>query len=92
MNSSPRKGFASLSAEQIIEADPEVLIVIDTPADNLLEYYKSQPFWNQLKSVKNNRVHVFDYYGFVIPGSVAAIEETISKLKRILVEESSVSR
>lgn len=91
-NSSPRKGFASLSAEQIIEADPEVLIVIDTQADNLLEYYKSQPFWNQLKSVKNHRVHVFDYYGFVIPGSVGAIEETISKLKRILVEESSVSR
>jgi iron complex transport system substrate-binding protein len=80
-NSGPRKGFASLSAEQIIAADPEVLIVIDTEVDRLLEYYKSQPFWNQLQAVKNNKVYTFDYYGLIIPGSITAIEETIGKLK-----------
>lgn len=81
LNSSPRKGFASLSPEQIMLADPEILIVIDTEVDRLLAYYKSQQFWNHLKAVKNNKVYAFDYYGLVIPGSIAAIEQTVSKLK-----------
>ncbi len=83
ITSSPRTGFTSLSPEQIKIADPEILIVISTKGDPLLEYYESQPFWNDLKAVKNNKVHTFDYYGLIIPGSLAAIEETINKLKLV---------
>ncbi len=83
ITSSPRKGFTALSPEQIKIADPEILIVISTKSDPLLEYYKKQPFWNDLKAVKNNKVYIFDYYGLVIPGSLVAIEETVNKLKLI---------
>lgn len=82
-NSSPRKGFTSISNEQIITADPKTLIVISTESDRLLEYYKSQPFWNQLQAVKNNKVYAFDSYGLIVPGSIAAIEDTINNLKLI---------
>lgn len=83
-NPSPRKGFTSLSDEEILQADPDVLVVIDTETDKLLEYYKSQPFWNKLRAVQNNQVYAFDYYGFIIPGSIEAISQTVSKLKQTL--------
>ena len=83
ITSSPRKGFTSLSPEQIKIADPEILIVISTKGDPLLEYYESQPFWNNLKAVKNNKVYIFDHYGLIIPGSLVAIEETVNKLKLV---------
>lgn len=81
---SHRKGFGSLRDEEILQADADVLIVIDTETDRLLEYYKSQPFWNQLRAVQNNQVYAFDYYGFIIPGSIEAIAHTVSKLKQTL--------
>lgn len=82
-SSSSRRGFALLSPEQIKTEDPEVLIVISTESEPLIEYYNSQPFWNDLKAERNNRVYLFDYYGLIIPGSIKAIEETINKLKLI---------
>lgn len=91
-NSSPRKGFSSLNEGEIIQSDPDVIIVIDTEIDKLLEYYKSQPFWNQLRAVQNNQVYVFDYYGFIIPGSIEAIEQTVTKLKHTLLSTTDKPR
>lgn len=85
-SSSPRKGFASLSSEQIKAENPEALIVISTEREPLIEYYNSQPFWNELEAVQNSRVFLFDYYGLIIPGSIKAIEETVNKLKLIYSE------
>ncbi|GAB1542358.1 ABC transporter substrate-binding protein [Scytonema sp. NUACC21] len=73
-------GYITLSAEKVLEANPEVLIVV-SPQPGLLQSFKSEPFWNQLKATKNNRVYEFDYYGLVNPGSIDAIEKACQQLK-----------
>ncbi len=73
-------GYVTLSAEKVLEANPEVLIVV-SPQPGLLKSFKSESFWNQLKATKNNRVYEFDYYGLVNPGSVDAIEKACQQLK-----------
>jgi iron complex transport system substrate-binding protein len=79
---SAMKGYISLSPEKILQADPEVLIVVDT-GDKILDKFKSQPFWSQLKAVKSNQVYELEYYGLVNPGSIGAIERASVKLKQI---------
>lgn len=73
-------GYVTLSAEKVLEANPDVLIVV-SPQPGLLKSFKSESFWNQLKATKNNRVYEFDYYGLVNPGSVNAIEKACQQLK-----------
>lgn len=73
-------GYVTLSAEKVLEANPEVLIVV-SPQPGLLKSFKSESFWNQLKATKNNRVYEFDYYGLVNPGSIDAIEKACGQLK-----------
>jgi iron complex transport system substrate-binding protein len=73
-------GYVTLSAEKVLEANPEVLIVV-SPLPGLLKSFKSESFWNQLQATKNNRVYEFDYYGLVNPGSIDAIEKACGKLK-----------
>jgi iron complex transport system substrate-binding protein len=73
-------GYVTLSAEKVLEANPDVLIVV-SPQPGLLKSFKSESFWNQLKATKNNRVYEFDYYGLVNPGSVDAIEKACQQLK-----------
>ena len=76
------QGYISLSAEKILQTDPEILLVVET-GNNTIDTFKSQPFWNQLKAVKNNQVYVFEYYGLVNPGSVDAIEKASLQLQEI---------
>lgn len=83
---SPMKGYISLSAEKILQANPEMIVVVET-GDNILEQFQSQPFWNQLKAVENKQVYVFDYYGLVNPGSIDSIEKASMKLKQVLSEK-----
>jgi iron complex transport system substrate-binding protein len=83
---SPIKGYIPLSAEKIIQANPEMLVVVER-GDNILEEFQSQPFWSQLKAVKNKQVYVFDYYGLVHPGSIDSIEKASTKLKQVLSEQ-----
>jgi iron complex transport system substrate-binding protein len=80
---SPIRGYVTLSAEKILEANPEVIIVVDR-GEGILEKFKSDSFWNQLQATKNNRVYVFDYYGMVNPGSIEKIEQATSQLKQVL--------
>lgn len=73
-------GYVTLSAEKVIEADPDSIMVVETGED-LLSQLKSEPFWNQLKATKEENVISFDYFGLVNPGSLASIEATCEQLK-----------
>jgi iron complex transport system substrate-binding protein len=82
---SPLQGYITLSPEKILEANPDVIIVVDT-GDGVVEQFKSEPFWSQLRATQTNRVYVFDYYGLVNPGSLAAIETATTRLKAAIVK------
>ncbi|MDJ0707768.1 MAG: ABC transporter substrate-binding protein [Leptolyngbyaceae cyanobacterium MO_188.B28] len=79
---SPFEGYITLSAEKVLESNPEILILVDT-GEGLIEQIQADPFWKQLKATQMDRVHVFDYYGLVNPGSIASIEQTCAKLSQI---------
>ena len=72
-------GYVTLSAEKVLEADPNALLVINT-GDNIVEQFKAEPFWGQLKATQDDQVHVFEYFGLINPGSLASIEDTCEKL------------
>ncbi|OKH15131.1 ABC transporter substrate-binding protein [[Limnothrix rosea] IAM M-220] len=79
---SPQQGYITLSPEKILEANPEMLLLVDV-GDDSLEQLKSAPFWSELDAVKNDRVYTFDYYGLVNPGSIAAIQTASQKLQEL---------
>jgi iron complex transport system substrate-binding protein len=87
-SNSPIGGYVTLSAEKVLEANPEVLIAVNSPQGGsettLLESLKKQAFWKQLQATKNNRVYVFDYYGLVNAGSIDAIETACKQLTQAL--------
>jgi len=73
-------GYVTLSAEKVIEVNPDNVMVVDTGSD-LLGQLKSEPFWSQLKATEDGNVYSFDYFGLINPGSIASIEETCAQLK-----------
>ncbi|MBW4558665.1 MAG: ABC transporter substrate-binding protein [Trichormus sp. ATA11-4-KO1] len=85
---SPVGGYVTLSAEKVLEANPEVIIVVNPPQGGsetaVLDSFKKEPFWQQLQATQNNRVYMFDYYGLVNPGSINAIEKACQQLKQDL--------
>ncbi len=84
---SPIKGYITLSAEKVLESNPEIVILVNPPqggSESILDSFKKEAFWNKLKATKNNRVHTFDYYGFVNPGSIDSIEKACKQLKQVL--------
>jgi iron complex transport system substrate-binding protein len=85
---SPIGGYVTLSAEKVLEANPELIILVNPPQGNseagLLDSLKKEAFWQKLQATKNNRVYVFDYYGLVNPGSIDAIEKACQQLKQAL--------
>ncbi|MCG9890961.1 MAG: ABC transporter substrate-binding protein [Thermosynechococcaceae cyanobacterium MS004] len=82
---SPMRGYITLSPEKILEANPDSVILVNTPQGDI-EKIKSEPFWNQLKATQNQQVYTFDYYGLVNPGSIDAIEKATSQLKANLTQ------
>jgi len=85
--SSPIGGYVTLSAEKVLQANPDVIIVVNSPQQTdaaLLDSFKKEAFWKELKATKNNRIYVFDYYGLVNPGSIDAIEKACKQLKQVL--------
>jgi len=80
---SPQRGYITLSPEKILEANPDVLILVDA-GDGAVDKLKAAPFWNKLNAVANDRVYVFDYYGLVNPGSVGAIEKACQQLRQVI--------
>ncbi|OUL23418.1 iron ABC transporter substrate-binding protein [Nostoc sp. RF31YmG] len=81
---SPINGYVTLSAEKVLEANPDVLIVVNNADPQLLESLKKESFWQQLKATKNNHVYTFDYYGLVNPGSIDTIKKTCQQLAQAL--------
>lgn len=79
----PVGGYVTLSAEKVLAANPEVMLVVD-PEKNALESFKTAPFWKQLSATQNNQVYPFDYYGLVNPGSIDKILQTCNQLKQAL--------
>ena len=80
---SPVRGYVTLSAEKILTANPDVILLVDLGSDLLAEF-QAQSFWQQLQAVKENRISSFDYYGLVNPGSVERIEQTCNQLREVL--------
>ena len=84
---SPIGGYVTLSAEKVLEANPEVIIIVNPPQGRgetgLLEALKKESFWNKLQATKNNRVYGLDYYGLVNAGSIDAIEKACKELSEI---------
>lgn len=87
---SPIGGYITLSAEKILAANPEVIILISPPQGGsqtaLLDAFKQESFWQKLSAAKNNQVYVFDYYGLVNAGSIDAIEKATQQLAQVLAD------
>jgi iron complex transport system substrate-binding protein len=79
---SPVGGYVTLSAEKVLEANPDVLLLVDT-GQGIVEKFKSEPFWGKLKATQRDRIYVFDYYGLVNPGSIDKIEQACNQLRKI---------
>jgi len=80
---SPMRGYITLSAERVLQANPEVIILVDVPMGDVSQF-KTLSFWNQLQATKKNQVFTFDYYGLINPGSIVKIEQACKQLKDIL--------
>ncbi|PMB18832.1 ABC transporter substrate-binding protein [Fischerella thermalis] len=82
------RGYVTLSPEKILQENPEILILVNTPQPQskteLLKSWQKEPFWQQLQAIKNNRVYIFDYHGLVNAGSIDAIEATCKRLRLAL--------
>ncbi len=78
------RGYVTLSAESILAADPDVILVVNPEAEDPVANFRSRPFWNQLQAVKNEQVYAFDYYGIVNPGTLDKIAIACAQLWDIL--------
>lgn len=68
--------YPQLSAEVIVERDPEVIVLADEPAGVTAEAVKGRPGWSGISAVKNGRICVVDpsLVSQPGPGVVDAIE------------------
>ncbi|MGD1895661.1 MAG: ABC transporter substrate-binding protein [Phormidesmis sp.] len=78
-------GYVTLSAEKVIETDPDAVMIVDTGED-LLGQLENEPFWSQLTAIQEGNVFSFDYFGLVNPGSISSIEAACEQLKSQLAE------
>lgn len=76
-------GYVTLSAEKVLQANPEVILLVDPGQEGIEELLKAEPFWKELKASQSENVYVFDYFGLVNPGSLAKIEEACQQLAEI---------
>ncbi|MEM8830754.1 MAG: ABC transporter substrate-binding protein [Cyanobacteria bacterium P01_G01_bin.19] len=80
-------GYVTLSAEKVLTANPETILLVDPGREGIEEQLKAEPFWQELQATQSDRVYVFDYFGLVNPGSIAKIEESCQQLAKILSSE-----
>ncbi|MDO8614008.1 MAG: ABC transporter substrate-binding protein [Dehalococcoidia bacterium] len=52
--------FPQMSAEAIIKADPDVIVLADEDAGETPDTVKARPGWGSISAVKNDRVYVID--------------------------------
>ncbi len=54
------QAFPQMSAEAIIEADPEVIVLADEDAGETPDTVRARPGWDNISAVQNGRVHIVD--------------------------------
>ena len=54
------QAFPQMSAEAIIEADPEVIILADEGAGESPDTVKARPGWSSVSAVESGRIHIVD--------------------------------
>lgn len=83
---SPFDGYVTLSEENVLTVEADLLLVVETGEAPLLEQLKGDAFWGELKATQNDAVHTFDYFGLINPGSIASIEATCTQLSQLIAE------
>jgi iron complex transport system substrate-binding protein len=76
---SPIEGYVTLSAEKVLTANPDQILLVDT-GEGIIDQMKAEPFWGDLKAVQTGQVYVFEYYGLVNPGSLSSINQACQQL------------
>ena len=76
------QGYITLSAEKILEMNPEQLFFVDSGSslEQEIAQLKTDPFWEQLSAVQSDQVYGFGYHGLINPGSVQSIEQVCAAL------------
>ncbi len=77
------RGYVTLSAESILEVNPDIILVVNPESEDPLSDFQSRPFWEQLQAVKAGKVYAFDYYGMVNPGSLEKIATACTRLNSL---------
>ncbi len=77
------RGYVTLSAERILEAEPDIILVVDPETNDPLTRFQGQPFWQNLRAVQQDQVFGVPYYGMVNPGTLAAIAQVCEQLASI---------
>ncbi len=54
------EAYPQMSAEAIIEADPEVIVLADEGAGETPDTVRARPGWNSISAVQNDRIYVID--------------------------------
>lgn len=83
---SPIGGYVTLSAETILQENPEIILIVDPGQQGILEQFQKDAFWSNLQASTNDRIYTIDYYGLVNPGSVGKIREACDRLSEILTQ------
>lgn len=77
--------YPQLSAEVIVQRDPEVIVLADEAGGVTADSVKQRPGWNQITAVKNNRICVIVPELVSVPGPRVA--EGLEALARCLYPE-----
>jgi iron complex transport system substrate-binding protein len=77
------KGHSQIDLETVIQRNPQIILVISSMGDQTmsLDYIKSEPRFQAVDALKNNRVYPVDadIFGRTTPRSVDALEQMAGK-------------
>jgi len=77
--------YPQLSQEEILDRDPEVIILADADAGESPETVRARPGWGVISAVKNDRIYVVDPNIVSRPGPRVA--DALEQLARVLYPE-----
>jgi len=77
--------YPQLSQEEILDRDPEVIILADADAGESAQTVKARPGWGVISAVKNDRIYVVDPNIVSRPGPRVA--DALEQLARVLYPE-----
>jgi iron complex transport system substrate-binding protein len=77
--------YPQLSQEEILDRDPEVIVLADADAGESPQTVKARPGWSVISAVKNDRIHVIDPDIVSRPGPRVA--DGLEQLARFLYPE-----